>query len=103
MFLFQKNLIDWLMSKNVPIFIVSSSLKWVLDQALQGYNIPKENIIGLCTLVEKGIITHKPVLPASIHKEKVEAFQKKTKGASPFFVAGNTLSDPKSFGVIHSY
>ena len=92
-FVFQKNLIDWLISKNVSVFIVSSSLKWVLDQTLQGYNIPRENIIGVQTLVEKGLITSKPVLPTPIHEEKVQAFQKKTQGTCPLFVAGNTLSD----------
>lgn len=92
-FLFQRKLIDWLISKNVSVFVVSSSLKWVLDQALQGYNIPRKNIIGVRTLVEHGFITSKPVLPTPIHEEKVQAFQEETQGACPLFVAGNTLSD----------
>ena len=92
-FLFQKHLIDWLMNRNVSVFVVSSSLKWVLDQALQIYNIPKENIIGVQTLVEEGVITDKLVLPAPVHQEKVQAFQKKNKEVAPLFVAGNTLSD----------
>ena len=92
-FLFQKHLIEWLISKNVHVFVVSSSLKWVLDQALQKYNIPKENIIGVQTLVQQGFITSQAVLPPPIHKEKVQAFQEKSKGACPIFVSGNTLSD----------
>ena len=92
-FLFQKHLINWLINNKVNVFIVSSSLKCVLDQALQEYNIPKENIIGVQTLVKEGILTNKPVLPAPIHKEKVLSLQEKIKGACPLFVAGNTLSD----------
>ncbi len=92
-FLFQKHLIKWLMDRNVQVVIVSSSLKWVLDQALKEYGISKGNIIGVQTLVEKGIITDQLILPAPIHEDKVPAFQRKTGGAAPLFVAGNTLSD----------
>lgn len=91
-FLFQKHLIDWLISKNVQVFVVSSSLKWVLDKALKGYGIPQENIIGVKTLVKEGIITEDLVLPAPIHKDKVQAL-KNLAGRSPLFSAGNTLSD----------
>ena len=76
-FWFQKYLIEWMVSKNIIVFIVSSSLKWVLDQALQKYPIPKNNIIGVQTRVEKGVITDKPVWPTPIHKDKVLSFQKK--------------------------
>lgn len=92
-FLFQKELINWLMDRNVQVFIVSSSLKWILDKALQKYDFPKENIIGVETKVEKNIITDKVVFPAPINKDKVLAFQKRSKGMSPVFVSGNTLSD----------
>ncbi len=92
-FLFQKCLIDWFIRKNVQVFVVSSSLKWVLAKALEGYGIPGENIIGVETLVEKGLITDKLVLPAPIHKDKVSAFKRSTSGARPIFCAGNTLSD----------
>ena len=92
-FLFQKELINWLIDKNVQVFIVSSSLKWILDKALQKYDFPKVNIIGVETIVEKNIITDKVVFPAPINKDKVLAFQKRSKGINPIFVAGNTLSD----------
>ena len=92
-FVFQKKLIEWLHQKNIPVFIVSASLKWVLDYALKSYPIPKENIIGVQTLVEKGVITDKLVLPASIHKDKPLALKKHTEGRPPLFASGNTLSD----------
>jgi phosphoserine phosphatase len=92
-FLFQKNLIHWLMDNKVNVFVVSSSLKCVLDQALQGYDIPKENIIGVQTLIKDGMATSEPMLPTPIIKEKVSSLLEKTKGACPLFVAGNTLAD----------
>ena len=92
-FLFQKKLINWLIDRNVQVFIVSSSLKWILDKALQKYDFPKGNIIGVETKVEKNIITDKVMFPAPINKDKVLAFHKKSKGINPVFVSGNTLSD----------
>ena len=92
-FLFQKKLINWLIDRNVQVFIVSSSLKWILNKALQKYDFPEENIIGVETKVEKNIITDKVVFPAPINKDKVLAFQKNSKGINPVFVSGNTLSD----------
>ena len=93
-FRFQKNLIEWMGSKNISVFVVSSSLKWILDQALTIYSIPRNNIIGVKTQVEGGIITDKPLLPAPIHADKVLAFQKEQIEKRPLiFVAGNTLSD----------
>ena len=93
MFGFQETLLEWFDRHNVQVFVVSSSLKWVLDQALKPYPIPTQNIIGVQTKVEKGIITETPILPAPIHKDKVPAFKNKTGGQCPFFVAGNTLAD----------
>lgn len=92
-FFFQKELIDWLRNKGVQVFIVSSSLKWILDKALQKYSFPQGNIIGVETIVKRGIITDEIILPAPINKDKVLAFQKKTKEMNPIFVAGNTLFD----------
>ena len=92
-FLFQKQLITWLLSQNVNVFIVSSSLKWVLDQALLSYGLRAENIIGVETLVREGIITKELVTPPPIREEKVGAFKKKAGDGRPIFSAGNTLSD----------
>ena len=90
---FQKHLIEWLIGEKVCVFVVSSSLKWVLDQALCGWGLSKKNIIGVETQVKKGIITDKPILPAPIHDDKVRAFQSHTGLEAPWFSAGNTLSD----------
>jgi len=92
-FLFQQKLIAWLQSKNVKVFIVSSSLKWLLDSAACLFRIPSENVIGVQTFVEEGIITERLVEPAPIQENKVLALYHKTNNKAPLFSAGNTLSD----------
>lgn len=92
-FSFQKNLIHWLISQKVNVYIVSSSLKLILEEALKEFNIPSENIIGINAEVQNGIITDKVIFPAPINVEKVQAFQAQTNNAIPCFVAGNTLYD----------
>ncbi len=94
-FLFQRQLIDWLHEKNVSVFVVSSSLKWVLDSAVQVYGIPKERVIGVETVIKDQIITDHLVSPPPIQAEKVKALQSQAEGGELIFSAGNTLSDQK--------
>ena len=92
-FLINKCVIEFLHSKNIPVYIVSSSVQWVLEEALKAFHIPTERIIGVQTIVQNGIITDKLILPAPVHENKIKALHKKTKGANPFLSAGNTPSD----------
>ena len=92
-FLIHKHTIEFLHSKNIPVYIVSSSVQWVLEEALKKFNIPTDNIIGVRTIVRNGIITDQPVLPAPVHENKIKALHEKTKGANPFLVSGNTPAD----------
>ena len=92
-FLFQKKIISWLQDKNVQIFVVSSSLKWILDPAVCVFNIPAENVIGVQTVVKNGTITDELVVPVPIQEDKVSALYQKTNGEPPLFSSGNTLSD----------
>ena len=87
---FQKDLINWFKKYNVKVFIVSSSLKWVLDLALKNF-IPSSQIIGVETKVENGIITNEVLFPAPVFAEKVPAFL--TKSKAPIFVSGNSMAD----------
>ncbi len=92
-FLFQKHLINWLCKHHVEVFIVSSSLKWVLDPAVRDYYpIPKDHIIGVETKIQKGSLTNQLIHPAPIQEDKVLALKKRI-STPPVLVAGNTLSD----------
>ena len=93
LFAFQTKIIKWLIHKKVQVFIVSSSLQWTLEQVLKNSIISLDNIIGVKTQVEKGIITNQALRPSPVQEEKVEALLEKTKGVKPFFSVGNTLAD----------
>ena len=94
MFSFQLELIKWFRERDVRIFIVSSSLKWVLDGVLVRYGFSREHILGVETQVDQqGYITDNLVCPPPIGAEKILAFKTKTNGVLPLFSAGNTMSD----------
>ena len=93
-FSFQLKLIDWFRKRKLKIFIVSSSLKWVLDEVLIRYGFLKEDILGVQTEVDdRGYITDRLLCPPPIASEKILAFKRKTHGLPPIFATGNTLSD----------
>lgn len=92
---FQKELILWLCRQEVRVFVVSSSVQWVLEDVIQRYLpcIPPENIIGVKTKIKKGVITGDLVEPTPVQDEKVPSLLKQSGGQAPVFAAGNTLSD----------
>ena len=92
-FLIQKHLVDLLHSEKVPVYIVSSSIQWVLEEALKKFHIPKKRIIGVCTKIQNGIITDQLIQPPPIKEEKIKALHKITSGKNPFLSAGNTTAD----------
>ncbi len=94
-FAFQQELIGWFLKQGGEVFVVSSSVRWVLEEAVSRCFplLKKENIIGVETYVEKGVITDKLVEPTPVQDEKVKSLLKKTKGVKPVFAAGNTMSD----------
>ncbi len=91
-FLFQQQLIKWLKKNQVQIFVVSSSLKWVLNSALKVYNLKAHHIIGVETIIKNNCLSDTLITPAPIGEDKVSAL-KKISPHPPLFCAGNTLSD----------
>ena len=92
-FLINKCIIEFLHSKNIPVYIVSSSIQWVLEEALKTFNIPTYRIIGVQTIIQNEMITDKLILPAPVHEDKIKALHKKTNGENPFLASGNTPAD----------
>ena len=93
-FSFQQHLIEWLIKYKVSVFVVSSSLKWVLDEAIpMGYSIKCQNIIGVETKTVHGKITNQLVQPTPIQEDKPLAFHRCAGDSPPIFSSGNTLSD----------
>ena len=92
LFSFQQKLIQWMKTKHIKIFVVSSSLKWVLEEAAPVLDLPPHRLLGVETTVKNGRLTDQLILPAPVGEDKPLAFKKQAK-ARPVFAAGNTLSD----------
>lgn len=89
----QKEIIKFLIDSGVKVHIVTASVKWTVEAAALELGIPRENVIGIETEVEDGIITKKQKGHLSWHQGKVDALLEHTDGQKPFFVSGNTMSD----------
>ncbi len=89
----QKEIIKFLIEKGVRVHIVTASVKWTVEAGALDLGIPYENVIGIETEVENGIITPKQKGPLSWQSGKVDALLARTNGLKPFFVSGNTMSD----------
>lgn len=92
-FMEQKKLIDLFLSKGVQIFIITASVKWAVEPGAEMLGLKKEDVIGVETFVENGIITDKQKGLITYRQGKVDALLEKTGGKKPFFASGNTMGD----------
>jgi len=89
----QKNLIDLFKDSGVQIFIVTASIKWAVEPGARLLGLTNENVIGIETAVENGIITDLQKGPITYRQGKVEALLEKTNGQIPFYCSGNSEGD----------
>lgn len=89
----QKKLIDLFLSKGVRIYVVTASVKWAVEPGAEMLGLNKEDVIGIETTVEDGIITEKQKGLITYRQGKVDALLEKTGGKKPFFASGNTMGD----------
>ena len=93
LFSFQKQLLQFLKEKGVTLWVVSASCEWLVEEALQCYQLPIDHVIGAKAHLEDGVITDQIRLPLSKGVGKKELFLQQNRNAPPFLVSGNTLSD----------
>lgn len=89
----QQKLIERLHQANVKIYIVTASVKWAIEPGAAALGIPSEQVIGVETAVEQGVVTNQPILPITYRSGKAEALLKKTNKQLPFLCSGNTIGD----------
>lgn len=89
----QKEIITFLIEKSVEVYIVTASVKWTVEAAALELGIPRNNVIGIQTETEDGIITGKQKGHLTWREGKVDALLAHTNGRKPFFASGNTTSD----------
>lgn len=89
----QKQIIDLLHENNVPVYIVTASIKWAVEPAAKKFNIPFDNVIGINTKIENNIVTDIQGGPITYKQGKVNALLEHTHNTKPFFASGNTMGD----------
>jgi HAD superfamily phosphoserine phosphatase-like hydrolase len=89
----QQKLIELLQAHKVQVYVVTASVKWSVIPGAKRLGIPAENILGVATKVNNGIITTEQEGPITYREGKLKALLEKTKGFQPFFASGNTMGD----------
>lgn len=89
----QKALIDYLKSEGAEIYIVTASIKWAVEPGALALGLTADSVIGVCTVVENGVITDQPMYPITYRDGKTEALLAHTRNVKPFLASGNTMGD----------
>lgn len=86
-------LVQFLKRQGVEVYVVTASVKWAVEPAAARFGISPDHVLGFHTEVDSGVVSDRPVLPATYRQGKADAILKANKGLQPFFCAGNTLGD----------
>lgn len=92
-FPFQRELLAYLKDKGMKIVILTASLKWLVEQAVQLYDLPVDEVLGVETRLKGGKISSELVQPAPFAGSKGEVFLKYSQGGKCFLAGGNTPTD----------
>lgn len=92
-FPFQKELIKYLKQKGMKIFVVTASVKWLVESAVKLYDLPVDKVLGVETKLQEGVISPELLRPAPVGQFKGEVFLKHSQGEACFLAGGNTPSD----------
>lgn len=89
----QKELIHYLKSEGVQIYIITASVKWAVEPGAQLLGLQHDSVLGVETESPNGIISEKQKGAITYRAGKVDALLEKTKGQKPFFCSGNSEGD----------
>lgn len=89
----QKKLVELLLSKGVRVRIVTASVKWAVEPGARLLGLTDDDVIGIETFVENGIITEMRKGLITYRQGKAEAVLAATGGKAPFLCSGNTMGD----------
>ncbi len=92
-FTFQKKLLKFLKEKEIFIYVVTASLKWLVEEAVKKYNLPIDKVLGMESHIENGKITSKLIEPLTYDLGKREALLQVAGPKKPLLAAGNSPSD----------
>lgn len=89
----QQRVLEKLKSLDVEIYIVTASIKWAVEPGARRLGLRDEQVIGIETAVENGIITDRQHGVITYREGKIEALRARTGGVAPYFSSGNTEGD----------
>jgi len=89
----QKNLIDYFLSKNVEVFIVTASVAWAVEPGAGRLGVAFENVLGVRTKIKNNLVSSEQEGKITYREGKLEALLEVTGGRKPFFASGNTMGD----------
>lgn len=89
----QVELINYLQEKNVKVFVVTASLKWVVEETVASLGIPSEQCLGVKTEVHNGVITDIQSGEVTWGDRKLIELLKQTSGVKPLLASGNSMGD----------
>lgn len=89
----QQKLIQLFLSKGVQVYIITASVKWAVEPGMSFFGLNYDNVIGIETAVDNGVVSDRQQGSISYREGKVTALLEKTNGKKPFFASGNTMGD----------
>lgn len=81
-----------LMNADFEVWVVSASMKWAIQAAVQGFGIQPDRVIAASVVVKNGVLTDELEIPVPFRAAKAKLVDRFI-GARPLLVAGNTYWD----------
>jgi HAD superfamily phosphoserine phosphatase-like hydrolase len=89
----QKKLVHWLRAKGIRVFVVTASIKWAVEPFAELLGLHYDDVIGVETHVEDGIVTDRQKGQITWKEGKALTLIEKTQGLRPILCCGNTMGD----------
>lgn len=89
----QLELVKELKSRDIEVYVVSASVEWSVEGALEQSAFESLKALGVNTKVVEGKVTADQGGPVTWQTGKAEALLEKTNGIKPLFAAGNSNGD----------
>ena len=87
------SLVEFLRNQDIEVFVVTASIKWAVEPAAALLGIDRAHVLGMSTEVTGGVVSDRPLPPATYLQGKADALMLATRGIAPIFCAGNTTGD----------
>jgi phosphoserine phosphatase len=88
-----RELIEFLKSKNVIVYVVTASIKWAVEPGAKRLGIPFDQVLGVQTKIINGLVSDQQEGEITYRHGKPLALLNSNQGVDPILCAGNTTGD----------